>query len=74
MPAEPGTEIFVTATAPEPVGPTVPRQTYPGSGDNVIDVNIADPAIVTFDCPACASSTVLRTNGAESLLVNEIGA
>lgn len=73
VPAPPGTEVFVTATAPEPVGPAVPTQSFPGSGDNVVDVEITDPAIVTFDCPACTSNTILRTNGSSSLLVNEIG-
>ena len=36
-------------------------------------VNITAPAVVTFHCDACSSNTVLKSNGAESLLVNEIG-
>lgn len=30
--------------------------------------------IVKFECPACTRNTVVKTNGFESLLVNEIGA
>ncbi|CAN5376731.1 hypothetical protein BH09ACT6_BH09ACT6_18320 [soil metagenome] len=31
-------------------------------------------AIITFDCPGRTSNTALKTNGSNSLLVNEIGA
>ncbi|MFD4642425.1 hypothetical protein ACFWN2_34310 [Lentzea sp. NPDC058436] len=30
--------------------------------------------IAKFECPACTSNTVLKSNGFDSLLVNEIGA
>lgn len=58
----------------EPVAPLVPRQEFAGSGDMVIDVNVAEPAIVAFICGDCTRNTVVKTNGRESLLVNTIGA
>jgi hypothetical protein len=57
-----------------PAAPLVPRQDFSGSGDMVLDVNIVEAAIVTFTCADCSRNTVLKTNGAESLLVNTIGA
>jgi hypothetical protein len=80
VPAPAGSAVFVTATSPEPPpapeapAVDVPTQVFDGTGDNVVEVNITAPAIVTFDCPACTRNTILKTNGSESLLVNEIGA
>ncbi|MET3510809.1 hypothetical protein [Plantibacter flavus] len=60
--------------APAPVA-TVATEVYSGSGDNVIAVNVgSEPAVVTFDCPACSRNVSLKTNGPDSLLVNTIGA
>lgn len=57
-----------------PAGPVIVAQSLSGFGDDVLMVDIKDPAIITFSCPACTSNTVLKTDGADSLLVNEIGA
>lgn len=63
------------APAPAPAAPTVSTQSFNGTGDSVVDIALNGlPAVITFDCPACDSNTVLETNGSESLLVNEIGA
>ncbi|KJL18825.1 hypothetical protein RL72_03297 [Microbacterium azadirachtae] len=63
----------VTTPPPAPA-PKVAHQEFSGSGDMVEAVNITAPAVVTFRCDACGSNTVLKSNGAESLIVNEIGA
>lgn len=57
----------------EPAEPVLETQTFTGSGDFVQPVNVETLAYVTFACPACTSNTVLKTNGAETLLVNTIG-
>ena len=49
-------------------------QTFTGSGDFVQPVNVDTLAYVTFACPDCSSNTVLKSNGAETLMVNTIGA
>lgn len=59
---------------PAPAPPAVEHQEFTGSGDDVVTVDISDPAIVWFSCPVCSSNTVLETDGNESLLVNTIGA
>lgn len=63
-----------TEGAEEPATPLVVRQDFTGSGDMVLDVNITQVAIITFACGDCSRNTVLKSNGAESLIVNEIGA
>lgn len=52
-----------------------PPTVYEGRGDDVISIT-KDPgvAIVEFECPKCSGNTVVKTDGADSLLVNEIGA
>lgn len=61
------------APVPEPE-PTTPTQTFSGTGDDVITADLAGaPGIVTFTCELCSRNTVLKTNGADSLLVNTIG-
>ncbi|MCC3299652.1 TM2 domain-containing protein [Arthrobacter caoxuetaonis] len=74
--AEPAPEPKKTeepAPTPEP-DPLTPTQTFSGTGDDVITADLAGrPAIVTFTCGDCSNNTVLETNGADSLLVNEIG-
>lgn len=54
--------------------PSFKAQSFQGSGDDVVDFETEQRAIVRFSCPACTSNTVLKTDGRESLLVNEIGA
>ena len=60
-----------SAPAPAVSAPTV----YKGRGDDVVTIT-KDPgvAIVQFECPKCSGNTVVKTDGADSLLVNEIGA
>lgn len=63
------------ATTPPPSTPVLAMKTFNGAGDDIVSVDLKGlPAIVTFECPACSSNTVLKSNGADSLLVNEIGA
>lgn len=71
--APPPTKAF-TAAAPAPA-PPAPPQVFEGTGDDVIDVKpVTDVAILTFECGNCRGNVVVKTNGSESLLVNEIGA
>jgi hypothetical protein len=59
-----------TTTPPPPPPPT----TYSGRGDDVIAISkAAGFAVVEFACPKCTGNTVLRSDGAEDLLVNTIG-
>ena len=61
--------------APTPPPPPPEPKVYQGSGDDVVTIQKpADgPAIIAFECSNCSGNTVLKTNGAESLLVNTIG-
>lgn len=59
---------------PTPEGPQVPTKVFNGSGDSVVKFELSDPAIITFICNGCERNTVLKTDGEDSLLVNEIGA
>jgi hypothetical protein len=60
-----------TTTTPPPPPPTV----YTGQGDDVITLDRPSGIkIVKFECSACTGNTVLKSDGFESLLVNEIGA
>ncbi|BAL91921.1 hypothetical protein AMIS_67010 [Actinoplanes missouriensis 431] len=71
------------AATTEPVATTTPTTTEPavakprvikGRGDDVVDIPpLTDLSVVVFDC-RCSSNTVLKSDGPESLLVNEIGA
>lgn len=59
-----------TTTTPPP-----PPSVYNGHGDDVI--NLTRPQgvkIIRFTCAKCTGNTVLKSDGAESLLVNTIGA
>jgi hypothetical protein len=61
---------------PASAAPAVsPPTVYEGRGDDVIPIT-KDPgvAIVEFECPKRSGNTVVKTDGADSLLVDEIGA
>lgn len=65
------TRTTTTTTKPPPPPPSV----FNGKGDDVVTLDRpAGLKIVKFECPACTGNTVVRTDGYESLLVNEIGA
>ncbi|GLZ31253.1 hypothetical protein Lesp02_34410 [Lentzea sp. NBRC 105346] len=65
------TTTTTTTTKPPPPPPSV----FKGSGDDVITLDRpAGVKIAKFECPACTSNTMLKSDGFESLLVNEIGA
>ena len=53
--------------------PVFKTQSFQGNGDDIVDFETDKQAIVRFSCPGCTSNTVLKTDGPESLLVNEIG-
>ncbi|MEV6695293.1 hypothetical protein AB0M35_27855 [Micromonospora sp. NPDC051196] len=68
-----------TSSAPPPTSappPAAPKpKVYSGRGDDVIKVgDLTDLSVVKFSCPRCSSNTVLKSDGPEGLLVNEIGA
>jgi hypothetical protein len=67
------TTTTTTPTTTEPPQPVV----HEGKGDDVIPLakppGVTGAAIVTFECPKCAGNTVVKSDGAESLLVNTIG-
>jgi hypothetical protein len=66
-PAAPNTQAPATA-AP------APDSVFTGTGDNVIKLNRpAGMKIIRLSCPNCSGNTTLKTDGAESLLVNTIG-
>jgi hypothetical protein len=65
------TTTKATTTSPPPPPPSV----FTGTGDDVITVDRpVGLKIVKFECPTCSGNTVLKSDGFESLLVNEIGA
>lgn len=53
--------------------PSFATKTFSGSGDDVVLYEISKIALVTFSCTSCSDNTVLKTDGGERLLVNEIG-
>lgn len=53
--------------------PSFATKNFSGSGDDVVLYEISKIALVTFSCESCSDNTVLSTDGAERLLVNEIG-
>jgi hypothetical protein len=72
VPAAVAPVATTTTAAPTTAAkPTV----FTGRGDDVLKVPGPDGLkIVRFQCPQCTGNTVLQTDGAESLLVNTIGA
>lgn len=72
-PADSAAPVPETTTAPIPPAPVAPKS-YTGKGDDVIAIEKpASVAIMTFSCPKCTSNTVVKSDGGEGLLVNEIG-
>lgn len=68
--ANPAAVPPVTTQAPPP-----PPEVKSGSGDDVVTIHQPSGVkVVRFACPACTGNTVVKTDGAESLLVNTIGA
>jgi hypothetical protein len=64
-----------SAAPPPPPAPKPKPKVYTGRGDDVIKVgNLTDLAIAKFSCPRCTGNTVLKSDGPDGLLVNEIGA
>lgn len=63
---------FSLDTSATPPAPKV----YQGTGDDVVAIEKPSDgaAILAFECPSCSSNTIVKTNGAESLIVNTIGA
>jgi hypothetical protein len=69
----------IPAAQPTPAAPATPAppppSKYHGTGDDVVTIHRPDgPKIVKFACLHCTGNTVVQTDGAESLLVNTIGA
>ena len=53
-----------TVAATSPSKPIAMAQNYQGSGDEILEIGLADePRIVTFACPECTGRTVLKTDG-----------
>lgn len=65
------------AAAVEPTAAPEPPSTpivHEGKGDDVVTLDKpAGPAVLDFECTRCSSNTVLKTDGPDALLVNEIG-
>ncbi|GGM77253.1 hypothetical protein GCM10012275_54860 [Longimycelium tulufanense] len=61
--------------SPTRISPSyLPPELHEGHGDDVITTSWpAKLGIVTFECAGCTRNTVLKSDGRESLLVNEIG-
>lgn len=74
-----GTSQDTSASAADtntpPPAPPTPK-VYQGSGDDVVTMEkpVDGAAILSFSCPNCTDNTSVKTNGAESLVVNTIGA
>ncbi|WP_433263296.1 hypothetical protein ACQPWR_25670 [Micromonospora vinacea] len=64
-----------SAAPPPPPKPKPKPKVYSGRGDDVVKVgNLTGLAIAKFSCPRCTGNTVLKSDGPDGLLVNEIGA
>ncbi|NMO57595.1 cellulose biosynthesis cyclic di-GMP-binding regulatory protein BcsB [Actinoplanes sp. TBRC 11911] len=71
---EPTSTEETPTTAPTATKPAPKPRVYKGRGDDIVEIPpTTDLAVVVFDC-RCSSNTVLKSDGPESLLVNEIGA
>lgn len=66
-------ESTTTAEAPPTTKAAAKPRVIKGRGDDVVDIPpLTELSVVVFDC-RCSSNTVLKSDGPESLLVNEIG-
>lgn len=77
--AAPVSRPVVTTTRPAPTTTVAPPlaapRVYEGRGDDVVTLDKGPgSALVDFECPRCTSNVIVKTDGQESLLVNEIGA
>lgn len=69
-PAPPAPPLRLAPSAPS--WPAVPRQTYSGTGDDVVTLTApVGVAILAFDCPACTRNVAVKSD--DDLLVNTIG-
>lgn len=68
---EPAVQSTPESTVPPPPEPV----SYSGSGDDVVDIDWdSRVGFLTFSCGGCTSNVIVRSDGAESLLVNAVGA
>ncbi|CAN5160771.1 hypothetical protein BH09PAT3_BH09PAT3_7140 [soil metagenome] len=67
--------IPVGSSAETTAPPSVTPKVYTGTGDDVITIEkpANSAAILKFECPSCTRNTSVKTNGADSLLVNTVG-
>ncbi|NBE82151.1 hypothetical protein GVV04_14400 [Micromonospora sp. NEAU-HG-1] len=62
------------ASAPTSAAPAPKPKVYSGRGDDVVKVGeLTELLVVKFSCPRCTRNTVLKSDGPETLMVNEIG-
>jgi hypothetical protein len=67
------TESTTPPEAPATTKAAAKPRVIKGKGDDVVDIPpLTELSVVVFDC-RCSSNTVLKSDGPESLLVNEIG-
>jgi septal ring-binding cell division protein DamX len=48
-------------------------ETISGSGDDIVELTSTGLRILKFECPGCEHNVAVKTNGDESLIVNDIG-
>lgn len=73
--AQPTTTVArTTTTTTTTIPPIAPPEEFSGTGDDVLTVTRPGPSVVLFECGGCTRNVVVKSNGAESLLVNTIGA
>lgn len=67
------TTTTTTSKAPTSTTPPVKPQEVSGTGDDVVDLDETEAAqTMEFDCSSCGGNVVVKSDGAESILVNEI--
>lgn len=72
--AKPATTVAPTTTTTFQFAPPAPPEEFSGTGDDVLTITRPGPSVVAFECGGCTRNVVVKSNGAESLLVNTIGA
>lgn len=61
-------------TEPKSIFPAFDSQSFSGTGDDVVDIELSDPAVITFSCPACERNVIVRSdNDYDTVVVNAIG-